>query len=81
MATQYNEGFKPILDHIDVKNRESVAAWEERMWQRQRRSEFVDPRDERGRQFFRRHVATLGELKRTAKRLQRDKSDAAPASE
>lgn len=70
MASPFNEGFKPVLDHLDVKNRESVAAWEERMWQRQLRSDFVDPRDERGRQFFRKHSAMLGELRQTARKLQ-----------
>ena len=54
MANPYNEGYKPVLDHLDVKNRESITAWEERLWQRQQRSEFIDPRDEHGRQFFRR---------------------------
>jgi len=70
MATTYNEGFKAVLDHIDVKNRQSIAEWEERLWQRQLRMDFVDPRDEQGRQFFRKHVAGLGELRRTAKKLQ-----------
>ena len=56
MANPYNEGYKPVLDHLDVKNRESITAWEERLWQRQQRSEFIDPRDEHGRQFFRKHT-------------------------
>ena len=30
MADIFNEGFKPVLDHVDQKNRESIAAWEER---------------------------------------------------
>jgi hypothetical protein len=71
MANPYNEGYKPVLDHLDVKNRESITAWEERLWQRQQRSEFIDPRDEHGRQFFRKHTSMLSELRKTAKRLQR----------
>jgi len=71
MATTYNEGLKPTLDHLEVKNRESIAAWEERLWQRQLRSEFVDPRDEHGRQAFRRHVAMVSDLRQTARDLQR----------
>ncbi|MBT8441302.1 MAG: hypothetical protein KJO76_02865 [Gammaproteobacteria bacterium] len=70
MANPYNEGFKPILDHLDVKNRESVSDWEERLWQRQRRMDFVDPRDESGRKFFRKYVAKVSDLRSTAKRLQ-----------
>lgn len=69
MATTYNEGLKPVLDHLDVKNRDSVAAWEERLWQRQLTRKTVDPRDEQGRIFFRKHVASLGELRRTADKL------------
>lgn len=70
MAITYNEGFKPVLDHIDLKNRESIAAWEERLWQRQLKDEFVDPRDEQGRKLFRKHVALVGELRQTARKLQ-----------
>jgi len=69
MANPYNEGFKPVLDHIDVKNRESIAEWEERLWQRQRHMGFVDPRDESGRKFFRKYVAKIRDLRITAKRL------------
>lgn len=79
MANPYNEGYKPVLDHLDVKNRESITAWEERLWKRQQRSEFIDPRDEHGRQFFRKHTAMLRELRQTAKNLRRrsGKSDSA----
>jgi len=73
MATTYNEGFKAVLDHLDVKNRQSIAAWEERLWQRQLRMDFVDPRDEPGRQFYRRHSAMLSELRRTARKLQKNR--------
>lgn len=77
MATEHNEGFKPVLSHLDVKNRKSVAAWEERVWQRQRRSDFVDPRDEHGRQQFRKHAVQVGDLRQTARKLRekRDKQD------
>ena len=75
MATTYNEGFKAVLDHLDVKNRQSIAAWEERLWQRQLRMDFVDPRDEPGRQFFRKHSAMLSELRRTARKLQRQSGE------
>ena len=73
MASTYNEGLKPVLDHLDVKNRESVSAWEERLWQRQLTRKAVDPRDEQGRTFFRKHVATLSELRRTAEKLHKRK--------
>ena len=73
MATTYNEGLKPVLDHIDVKNRDSVAAWEERLWQRQLTRKSVDPRDERGRKFFRNHLASVSELRRTAEKLHKRK--------
>lgn len=69
MANPYNDGFKPVLDHIDVKNRESTAECEERLWQRQRRMDFVDPRDEGGRKFFRKYVARVSDLRRTAQKL------------
>ncbi|MFW2404700.1 MAG: hypothetical protein ACN4GT_08025 [Gammaproteobacteria bacterium] len=69
MANPYNEGFKPVLDHIDVRNRESMADWEERLWQVQRRKDFVDPRDEAGRKFFRKYVARVRDLRRTAQKL------------
>lgn len=49
MADPFNEGFKPILDHANVKNRATVSAWEQRLWQCQRRNKFIDPRDEHGR--------------------------------
>ena len=72
MATTYNEGFKAVLDHLDVKNRQSIAAWEERLWQRQLRMDFVDPRDETGRRFFRKHRAMLSELRQTARKLRKN---------
>lgn len=70
MANPYNEGFKPVLNHLDVKNRESVSDWEERLWQSQRRMDFVDPRDEAGRKVFRKYAARVRDLRMTAKTLQ-----------
>ena len=69
MANPFNEGFKPVLDHLDVKNRESIADWEERLWQIHRRKDFIDPRDESGRVFFRKYLSRLGDLRRQAQKL------------
>ena len=69
MEASIDEGvFKP-LDYVAYKNKLSITAWSERLWQRQLKGAFLDPRDEDGRRMFRQHIGKANELRQLAKKL------------
>ncbi|MGI9331483.1 MAG: hypothetical protein ACR2QB_12305 [Gammaproteobacteria bacterium] len=62
-------GFGQVLDHIAYKNRQSLADWEQRLWQYRSCGELVDPRDEEGRRRFRSHEQRIARLRGLAQEL------------
>ena len=69
MEASIDEGYFKPLDYVAYKNKQSMTAWAERLWQRQLKGSFLDPRDEEGRRLFRKHVGRANELRALAKKL------------
>jgi len=72
MEASIDEGFFRPLDHVAYKNKQSMTAWAERLWQRQLKGSFLDPRDEDGRRMFRAHISRVNEIRQLAKKLHRN---------